>query len=198
MARAVFATAGGAAKCEFGSARSAQTCGSIDYKSQDFAARNCQEQTAGRGVDVILDFVGAAYAEKHAACLASGGRQVLVGVMGGAQASINLGRLLQKRQTLVGVVMRSRSVQEKIELTRAFVRTHPAALGRRPLEAARRPRFFAPRCRPGARRRMEGEREPGQDRAEGALSTGLRAHASTELGANTDQPRARFDMGLAG
>jgi NADPH:quinone reductase-like Zn-dependent oxidoreductase len=43
--------------------------------------------------------------------------------MGGAQASINFGRLLQKRQSLVGVVMRSRSVQEKIELTRAFVRS---------------------------------------------------------------------------
>ncbi len=46
-----------------------------------------QTETAGRGVDVILDFVGAAYAEKHGACLAARGRQVLIGVLGGAQAT---------------------------------------------------------------------------------------------------------------
>jgi NADPH:quinone reductase-like Zn-dependent oxidoreductase len=94
----------------------------IDYKSQDFAAV-IKEQTAGRGVDVILDFVGAAYAEQHAASLATRGRQVLIGVLGGARASIDLGRLLQRRQSLVGVVMRSRGTEEKIELTRAFVRS---------------------------------------------------------------------------
>jgi len=72
---------------------------------------------------VIVDFVGAAYAEQHAACLAPRGRHVVVGVMSGAQASINLGRLLQRRQSLLGVVMRSRSIPEKIALTRAFVRS---------------------------------------------------------------------------
>jgi tumor protein p53-inducible protein 3 len=116
----VFATAGGTAKCEWVRALGGDLV--IDYKSQDFAAV-IQEQTAGLGVDVILDFVGAAYAEQHAACLATRGRQVSIGLLGGARASINLGRLLQKRQSLIGVVMRSRSTQEKIELTRAFVRT---------------------------------------------------------------------------
>jgi len=116
----VFATAGGANKCEWVRALGADVV--IDHKSQDFAER-IQTETAGQGVDVILDFIGAAYAERHAACLAPGGRQVLLGVLGGAQASVNFGRLLQKRQSLLGLVMRSRSVQEKIELTRAFVRT---------------------------------------------------------------------------
>jgi tumor protein p53-inducible protein 3 len=116
----VFATAGGAAKSAWVRALGAELV--IDYKSQDFAAV-VQAHTAGHGVDVILDFVGAAYAEQHATCLATCGRQVSIGVLGGARASINLGRLLQKRQSLVGVVMRSRSTQEKIELTRAFVRT---------------------------------------------------------------------------
>jgi len=115
----VFATAGGATKGDWVRALGADLV--IDYKTQDFAAV-IQSETQGRGVDVILDFIGAAYAEQHAACLAPLGRQVLIGVMGGAQASVNLGRLLQRRQSLIGVVMRSRSVQEKIELTRAFAR----------------------------------------------------------------------------
>lgn len=116
----VFATAGGPTKCNW-----ARTLGAhvvIDYKAGDFAAV-VKRESAGRGVDVILDFVGAAYAEQHGACLAARGRHVVIGVLGGAQASINLGRLLQKRQSLLGVVMRSRSVLEKVELTRAFVRT---------------------------------------------------------------------------
>jgi putative PIG3 family NAD(P)H quinone oxidoreductase len=116
----VFATAGGPSKCQW--LRALGKGRVIDYKSEDFAAA-IQAETAGHGVDVILDFVGAAYAEKHAACLARGGRQVVVGVLGGAQATIDLGRLLQRRQSLLGVVMRSRSTQEKIELTRAFVRS---------------------------------------------------------------------------
>ncbi|MEI9936355.1 MAG: NAD(P)H-quinone oxidoreductase [Pseudomonadota bacterium] len=116
----VFATAGGRAKCEWVRALGADWV--IDYKSQDFAAV-IKEQTAGRGVDVILDFVGASYAEKHAACLATCGRQVVIGVLGGAEASVNLGRLIHKRHSMLGVVMRSRSTQEKIALTRAFVRT---------------------------------------------------------------------------
>jgi putative PIG3 family NAD(P)H quinone oxidoreductase len=115
----IFATAGGATKGDWVRALGADRV--IDYKTQDFAAV-IKAETQGRGVDVILDFIGAAYAEQHAACLAPLGRQVLVGVMGGAQASVNLARLLQRRQSLIGVVMRSRSVEEKIELTRAFVR----------------------------------------------------------------------------
>jgi putative PIG3 family NAD(P)H quinone oxidoreductase len=125
MARAlgarVFATAGGSSKCDWVRQLGADVV--IDHKSQDFA-EVIGAETAGHGVDVILDFIGAAYAEKHAACLAVRGRHVLIGVLGGAQASINFGRLLHKRQSLIGIVMRSRSVQEKIELTRAFARSH--------------------------------------------------------------------------
>jgi putative PIG3 family NAD(P)H quinone oxidoreductase len=117
----VFATAGGAAKCDWLRQLGADVV--VDYKSQDFAAVIAQE-TSGLGVDVILDFVGAAYAEKHAACLAARGRHVLIGVLGGAQATVNLARLMHKRQSVIGLVMRTRSVQEKIELTRAFARNH--------------------------------------------------------------------------
>jgi putative PIG3 family NAD(P)H quinone oxidoreductase len=116
----VFATAGGASKCDWVRALGADVV--IDYRSQDFAAV-IAEETGERGVDVILDFIGASYAEQHAACLAPLGRHVLLGLLGGAQTSINLGRLLTKRQTLVGITMRGRSVLEKIELSRAFART---------------------------------------------------------------------------
>lgn len=116
----VFATAGGALKCDFVRALGADFV--IDYKSVDFADVIASE-TGKRGVDVILDFVGAAYAEKHAACLAPLGRHVLIGMLGGNEAKINFGRLMTKRQTLVGFTMRARSTQEKIELSRAFART---------------------------------------------------------------------------
>ena len=116
----VFATAGGAAKSDFVRALGADFV--IDYKGADFADVIANE-TSRRGVDVILDFVGAAYAEKHAACLAPLGRHVLIGLLGGAEAKVNFGRLMSKRQTLVGFTMRARSSSEKIELTRAFART---------------------------------------------------------------------------
>ncbi len=116
----VFATAGGSEKCAWVRALGAQTV--IDYKSEDFAAV-IRARTSGQGVNVILDFVGAAYAEKHAACLAIRGRHVVIGVLGGAQAKVDLGKLLQKRHSLRGLVMRSRSSDEKIELTRAFERS---------------------------------------------------------------------------
>ncbi|MEO8900423.1 MAG: NAD(P)H-quinone oxidoreductase [Polyangiaceae bacterium] len=117
----VFATAGGPEKCAWVRELGADVV--IDYKSAQFADV-ILEETAGRGVDVILDFVGAAYAEQHAACLATRGRQVLIGVLGGAKATVNLALLMSKRQTLTGLVMRARSVEEKIELTRAFARTY--------------------------------------------------------------------------
>ena len=116
----VFATAGGQAKCEWVRALGADVV--VDYKSQDFAAVIARE-TNGHGVDVILDFVGASFAEQHAACLAALGRHVLLGLLGGAQTAVNLGRLMTKRQTMVGLTMRGRTVTEKIELTRAFART---------------------------------------------------------------------------
>jgi len=78
--------------------------------------------TDKRGVDAILDFVGASALARHQACLAERGRLVLIGLLGGAAAPLDLARILMKRQRLCGLVMRSRSVAEKIELTARFQR----------------------------------------------------------------------------
>jgi NADPH:quinone reductase-like Zn-dependent oxidoreductase len=71
---------------------------------------------------VVLDFIGASYWEKHAKCMASGGRCVVIGVMGGAQASVNFGALLFRRHQILGLVMRTRPLIDKIAMTQRFIR----------------------------------------------------------------------------
>lgn len=94
----------------------------VDREQEDFAAV-AREVTGGRGVDVIVDLVGAAYAARHAECLAVLGRHVVVGLVGGANAEIDLRRLLQKRHSLLGLVMRTRALHDKIALVERFRRT---------------------------------------------------------------------------
>lgn len=71
-----------------------------------------------RGVDVILDTVGAAYLEENIQCLASRGRLVIVGLLGGASGTVPLAMLLSKRVTVTGTVLRSRPLEEKAALAR--------------------------------------------------------------------------------
>ncbi|MFN2427848.1 MAG: NAD(P)H-quinone oxidoreductase, partial [Candidatus Binatia bacterium] len=91
----------------------------IDYKTEKFAER-VREATAGRGVDVIIDFIGASYLESNIRSLAEKGRMVVVGLMGGFSGELPLGMLMQKRLTLRGTLLRSRSLEEKAAATRAF------------------------------------------------------------------------------
>lgn len=88
----------------------------VDYGSQDFvdAVREC---TAGRGVDVVLDVVGGEYTERNLDALVVRGRIVQVGVMGQGSATVPLGKLLAKRASLIGTVLRARPLEEKIALT---------------------------------------------------------------------------------
>jgi NADPH:quinone reductase-like Zn-dependent oxidoreductase len=81
-----------------------------------------QAATSGRGVDVILDFVGAPMLEGNLAVLATGGRIVQIGTMGGAQAQLHLGLLMAKRASIHGTVLRSRPLDEKIALAKTFER----------------------------------------------------------------------------
>jgi NADPH2:quinone reductase len=67
------------------------------------------------GVDVVLDLVGGPYVRESIAAARAGARLVLVGLVGGAHGELDLRPLLQKRLTLVGTVLRSRPLEERIE-----------------------------------------------------------------------------------
>ena len=75
-----------------------------------------------RGPDVVLDTVGASYLTDNVGVLASGGRIVIVGLLGGIKGELPLGILLAKRGSIAGSVLRSRPLEEKIALTQAFLR----------------------------------------------------------------------------
>ncbi len=73
-----------------------------------------------QGVDVILDPVGGAYFEDNLRLLALNGRLVLIGLMGGRSAQIDLGRLLIKRARVIGSTLRGRANEEKAQVMAAL------------------------------------------------------------------------------
>jgi len=77
------------------------------------------EATDGRGADVILDLVGAAYLEGNQRVIAERGRWIVVGVPSGREASFDLRRLMARRASVTGTVLRARPLHEKIALARA-------------------------------------------------------------------------------
>ena len=85
-------------------------------------AEEVRRLTGGRGAALVLDFAGAPYAAENLAALAPGGRVVVVGTLGGARASLDLGALMRARASVVGTVLRPRPLEEKIRATQAFAR----------------------------------------------------------------------------
>lgn len=83
-------------------------------------AERVLSETGGRGVDVVLDLVGAPYVSGNLDVLASRGRWVVVGVSGGSLAELDLRRLMSKRASVTGTLLRARPLEEKIDLARAF------------------------------------------------------------------------------
>jgi NADPH:quinone reductase len=69
----------------------------------------------------VLDIVGGDYLGRNLAVLQTGGRMVVIGLMGGARAELDLGRLLQRRLTVRGSTLRARPLAEKASLARALV-----------------------------------------------------------------------------
>jgi putative PIG3 family NAD(P)H quinone oxidoreductase len=114
----VIATAGSDEKC--------QRCLQIgadavaNYRDEDWV-ETVQAATEGRGVDVVLDSIGAPYLERNLKCLAVDGALVLIGLMGGAKAEIPLGPMLVRRLKLFGSTLRTRSLEQKAAIVRAFV-----------------------------------------------------------------------------
>jgi putative PIG3 family NAD(P)H quinone oxidoreductase len=106
----VAVTAGSAAKLE----RCADLGATIriNYREQDFV-EELRSATGGRGADVILDNMGAAYLARNVAALAPGGRLVVIGLQGGRKAELDLGALLTKRASVHATSLRGRPEQEK-------------------------------------------------------------------------------------
>lgn len=114
----VFGTSRTSVKLEqcklFGLDEAILTGGEINF------AEIVMEKTGGKGIDVILDLVGASYFQDNLSSLALKGRLMLVGMTGGTTTDFNLGPVLYKRLALKGTVLRARPVSEKAEATRAF------------------------------------------------------------------------------
>jgi putative PIG3 family NAD(P)H quinone oxidoreductase len=99
----------------------------INYKVGPFAPK-VKEATAGRGVDVLLDIIGAPYLDQNLDSLTRGGRMILVSLMKGARGEIDLGKIQRNHLRVVGSTLRSRPVEEKAAIVTAFLRRFGAAL----------------------------------------------------------------------
>lgn len=92
----------------------------FNYKEGDFTSW-VKEQTAGEGVSILFDFVGAPYFAANLNSLAVGGKLIVIGTMGGAKVeSLNLSALLSRRLQIIGTALRPRSRTDKIKLTQQF------------------------------------------------------------------------------
>ncbi|WLI46285.1 NAD(P)H-quinone oxidoreductase [Pseudomonas beijingensis] len=92
----------------------------IDYKTQDFA-EVIADKTQGRGVDVIIDFIGEPYFARNVASLARGGRLIQVGILGGGgNVTVALEDILYRHLQIIGTVMKSRTQPEKHAMIKRF------------------------------------------------------------------------------
>jgi putative PIG3 family NAD(P)H quinone oxidoreductase len=109
----VFATAGTPRKVAFCRELGADVA--INYRDEVFDERVLAE-TDGRGVDVVLDNMGASYLPRNLAALAVGGRLIVLGLQGGVKGEFNLGVLLAKRATVHAAGLRARPPVQKAEV----------------------------------------------------------------------------------
>jgi putative PIG3 family NAD(P)H quinone oxidoreductase len=142
----VVATAGGperAARC-----RELGADAVVDHRAEDFVAL-AREATGGRGVDVVLDVVGAAYLDRNLDVLATGGRLAVIGLQRGRRGELDLGTLLAKRARVLGTTLRSRPAEEKAAVVAGVARDLWPAVAAgtvRPVVAARIPLAEAERA----------------------------------------------------
>jgi putative PIG3 family NAD(P)H quinone oxidoreductase len=118
-------TAGNDAKCEQCLRLGADVA--LNYNSGPFPAA-VKTATNGRGADVILDSIGAAYLAPNLEALAHSGRLVLIGLMKGARTEIDLSVVLRRHLRLIGSTLRTRPEKEKAEIVAALLARFGAAL----------------------------------------------------------------------
>lgn len=107
----VYTTAGSAEKCEACTGLGASRA--INYKTEDFV-EVIKAETGKRGVDIVLDMIGAAYFEKNLSVLAKDGCLSIIAFLGGAVADkVDLRPIMVKRLTVTGSTMRPRTAEEK-------------------------------------------------------------------------------------
>ena len=92
----------------------------INYREQDFV--EVARTETGRGVDVILDIIGAAYLGRNLEALAPDGRLVIIGMQGGATAELNLGALMPKRASVSATTLRGRPSEQKAAICASVVK----------------------------------------------------------------------------
>jgi len=94
----------------------------IDYTQTPDFANDIKEFTGKKGVDVILDHVGAKYLGPNMKSLGYKGKLVIIGIISGIKAELNLALMMVKRQQIIGSVLRSRPVAEKGDIIAEFTR----------------------------------------------------------------------------
>ena len=112
----VYTTAGSAEKCAACVSLGADRA--INYTTEEFA-EVIKTETAGKGVDVILDMVGGDYIERNVKSLADDGRMVNIAYQKGSTATIDFMRVMLKRLTITGSTLRIRSAGVKEQIARA-------------------------------------------------------------------------------
>src|SRR6201991_3615534 len=111
----VIVTAGSAEKCE--ACRRLGADVAINYRSEDFVAVT-KSSTGGAGANVILDMVGGDYIERNYEAAAVEGRVVQIAFQGSPRANVDFRRIMLKRLTQTGSVLRSRPVADKALIAR--------------------------------------------------------------------------------
>jgi putative PIG3 family NAD(P)H quinone oxidoreductase len=90
----------------------------VNYHDDDFV-RKILQATDGRGADVILDIIGAAYLARNVDALAADGRLVTIGMQGGRKAELDMGKLMTKRGTIMATTLRARPAAQKAAIVEA-------------------------------------------------------------------------------
>ena len=86
----------------------------IDYTAEDFV--ELVRASNGRGADLVLDIMGAAYLARNVDVLAPDGRLVVIGLQGGVKAELDLNALLRKRGSLHATSLRGRTLEQKASI----------------------------------------------------------------------------------